>query len=97
MILELIIMVFLLGGDTHQKRADAFEKIVTSEYTFQECREIYDHKDIQKDPEIKLSLKEILWIKYSEEYGEVHRNYYEEINQESLKAAFDREMEFGSK
>ena len=96
MILELVIAVFMLGGSTHQIRQQAFEELTTSKYTYLECRKVYDHKDIQIDPEIRLSLRLILYYKYSEEFGSLHTDYYDKIDEASLKAAFEREMRFGS-
>jgi len=90
MILELLILIFMLGANTHDERSAACHKIMISEYSYAECRKIYEHKDIKIDPEIRLTLRDILYFKYTKEYGEIH------YDEDSLKAAFERDMRFGN-
>jgi len=96
MILNIILLSFLLGSSSYKVRQEAKHSLIVSEYTFGEIRKVYDHKDIQSNPEIRLTLYDILRSKYNKEYSSLHRDYYENVNKGSLERAFKQEMKYGS-
>lgn len=96
MILHIIVLSFLLGSSSYKERTEAKHQLMTSSYTFSQIRKVYDHKDIKADPEIRLTLYDVLKFKYRQEYGELHVDYYDKVDDESLTKAFKQEMKYGS-
>jgi capsule polysaccharide export protein KpsE/RkpR len=94
MILSLIIAVFMLGSSSFKERKSAKHELINSEYTFLEIKEVYEHKDIQSDPEIRLTLKEILKLKYYKEYVSLHTSSWGRIDYTTLEKAFNSEMKY---
>lgn len=88
---ELILLITLLGGNTHQVREKAQHDLTVSDYCF-EC--ILDHYP-SKDPEIHFRLKEVLWAKYQLMYSEKFtRNSYvygetEYVDFDLMKRSFE--------
>ena len=85
---EIVILIILLGGNTHKIREKAHADLMKSDICFTCLREYY--YDNQDDPEIKLRLKEILWHKFSIENYEkfMGENSYYEANEELMRREF---------
>lgn len=79
---ELILLISLLGADTHKAREKAQADLIKSEHCFECIIEYYPK--YKHDPEIYLRLREILWHRYSAEHSEKYIKYsyrYNEFNE----------------
>ena len=93
--LVLICYIIGLGDPSYKVREDSRIKLVTSKYKFEQIAILYHAKEIQADPEIRLTLKNVLWVKYREaklkdltdEYGDVA--WYDE---DVLKNSFEIDL-----
>ena len=91
--IKLIMIIAMLGGDSHVERETAYHQLMNSEFAYEEVRYHYYEYDVAVNPEVKLRLKEILWHLYQREFDSLHTEYYSDaINYKTLKEAFELDL-----
>ena len=82
--IKLIMIIAMLGGDSHVERETAYHQLMNSEFAYEE---------VAVNPEVKLRLKEILWHLYQREFDSLHTECYSDaINYKTLKEAFELDL-----
>ena len=94
-ILNLYLAVALLGSITFGNREKARHKLMISDYTFDQLEEVYYLDFVQRDPETRLTLKVIMWYKFTEDYSSIYVDYYGDIKEELMLEGFEQRMRYG--
>lgn len=93
-IITLLALVATLGADSHELRVASQHSIRTGGFSFKSMHCIYKIDVVQRDPEVRLTLRDIMWDQFYIDKREFYQGYDDQPDMELMKLGFDDALRY---
>ena len=90
---QIYVAIALLGSASYKERVKAKHDLIISTYSFKELQKVYKTDFVQKDPETKENLKNVLYIRFRNENEYIYvEEWSGEVNEKLLRIGFEQSL-----